>query len=219
MKKIIYFFLIILLLCSCSKDYLFKKHQISISNDLKKIKNSDQTVRRYESLVHYKYNIRSFYTVSDSLYQEHLKGNENEYFDFSGIPSIETQINKFPDTKIVKYNTEIEAGEKLMRYVDEINFNKLYQIIKKYGYPSYYNRDWIDTTEVRVGVTYVLTHISEDNILSKKILKLMLKEYFKGRVAEGEMKHYLWNIEGRREDRPYNYVIDKDYWRKKMNEN
>ncbi len=217
MKKIIYFFLIILLLCSCSKDYLFKKHQVYISNEIKSIKIADQSTRKLDALIDAKYKIRTFFTVADSLYEESSDGEIPQY-DFTKIPSLDVQLSKLSLQKRKAYEDEKMEVAKFMTYIDNENKNKLYKIIKKYGYPSYDNRPWRDTLTLRVGSAFLLTHYDDTKGVGKKIKKLMLKEYFEGRVNEGEMKQYLWSIDGRA-GYPFDYVIDKDYWRKKMNEN
>ncbi|MEO5775451.1 MAG: hypothetical protein ABIQ27_01020 [Flavobacterium sp.] len=218
MKKISFIIFLLTLTTSCSKDYLFNNHQTKVSQELKKIKNSDQAVRFYPQMVNLKYNIRDFYSVSDSIYNADVKlGKKSKPFDFSKIPSEKIQVSKFPKQIQDDYYDEYESGQKLMVYVDSINRKGMYDIIKKYGYPSFYNRKWKDTINVRIGVTAILTHTDYNTAFGKKLLKLMLREYFVGRIEEGEMKQFLWHVDGRK-GYPYDYVIDKERWSKRLRE-
>lgn len=39
------------------------------------------------------------------------------------------------------------------------------------------------------------------------MLKWMIREYIKSSEEEGEIKQYLWNLDGRKNGPPYNYNI------------
>lgn len=216
MKNILVPFILLLLFASCSKDYLFQRDQIILSQELKAIANADQGVRNHVTLVNTKYKIRDFYTVCDSLYATGTMTKDTK-FDFSTIPSEKAQISKFSEKTQKEYYEECRQGYDLMKYVDRNNREKLCQLISKYGYPSFYNRKWIDTTTVRTGITFVLTHYTFDTPEEKKLLRLMINEYEKGRVEEGEMKNFLWSADGRN-GKPYEYVIDIESWKKRANE-
>lgn len=203
----IFFLLLFLFFSSCSKDYLFNKNQENISKQLKDIVNADQTVRNYNNLINIKYKIRDFETVCDSLYEAGVKGNLNQNFDFSTIPSIQKQVSKFSVEKQDEFYSEKKKGIKMMNYIDNVNKEKIYYIIRKYGYPSFHNRKWNDTINNRIGITAILTHFNYESKKEKEFLKLMLKEYFAGRVEKGEMKHFMWNVDGRN-GRPYDYILD-----------
>ncbi|WP_395053893.1 hypothetical protein [Flavobacterium sp.] len=183
---------------------------------MKSIINKDQGVRKYEAMLNIKYKIRDFNFICDSLYNSGVRGNLNNYFDFSKIENRELQISKFTEKQKNDYKDEIEFGRKFMSNVDESNKNEIYKIIKKYGYPSFYNRKWNDTTNLRVGITFVLTHTDVYSKVGKKLLKLMIVEYKKGRVEEGEMKHFLWHANGRITGAPYEYSFDIKEWEKKL---
>ena len=212
MKNILPALVLSLMLVSCSKDYLFERDQVTLSQELKAIANADQGVRNHVTLVNIKYKLRDFYTVCDSLYATGTMTKDTK-FDFSTIPSEKAQISKFPEKTQKEFYEERRQGYDLMKYVDKSNREKLYQLINKYGYPSFYNRKWIDTTNVRTGITSVLTHYNFDTPKEKKLLQLMIKEYIKGRVEEGEMKNFLWSADGRN-GKPYDYVIDIQRWKK-----
>lgn len=203
-----------LLLSSCSKNFLFNKDQALISKELKLIKNADQASRNYTDLVDIKYSVRTFYTVADSLYNER-NGNIVPDYDFNKIPSLSEQLLKMDEVKRKSYEEEKNEANLLLNYVDVNNRKKLVKIIDRYGYPSFYNRIWKDTTELRVGMTFVLTHVDESSIEGRKMLDLMIKEYNKGRVNEREMKQYLWSLDGRLGN-PYDYIIDLAYWKRKL---
>jgi hypothetical protein len=211
--------ILLLMFSSCSKDYFFNKNQENISKELKDIANADQAVRNYDNLVNRKYNIREFITVCDSLYKAGVRGNYNQKFDFSTIPSEQEQIMKFNKEIQDEFYSEKKKGLTMMKYIDNVNKEKIYSIIKKYGYPSFYNRKWKDTVNVRTGITSVLTHYNYNTTDEKKLLKLMIKEYFKGRVQEGEMKHFLWSADDRPEGGPSKYNIKIDDLKKRLNSN
>ncbi len=214
MKKCIFLVFIVLSLNSCSKNYYFNRDQVKLSNELKEILNADQSVRNYNTMVKLKYRIRDLITVCDSLYSS---GNADliRTYDFSKIPSEGSQIAKLSETAKKNYDEDNINGIKLMRYIDNINRAKLYKIIKKYGCPSFYNRKWKDTTNLRVGITVVLTHFNFETPQEKKLLKLMVKEYLAGRVEEGEMANFLWSVDDRK-GKPYDYKINIEDWKKRV---
>jgi hypothetical protein len=216
MFRIPIFFLIILF-CSCSKDYLFKRDEKKLSQELKNIKITDQFVRNHIDYLNYRFGIRDFNTIADSL-DEINKYETIKDFNFSKIPSIDFQMDKWSTQKVKQYEESKQESEEVKLYVDETNKNKIFQIVKKYGYPSFHKRSWNDTINNRVGITYVLTHYNYQTKEEKKFLKLIISEYFKGRVEESEMKHFMWHIDGRNGGYPYEYVIDKNYLKKLLNE-
>ncbi|MEC4047824.1 hypothetical protein OX284_000155 [Flavobacterium sp. SUN046] len=205
-----------ILFTSCSKDYYFNKNQENISKELKSIIDKDQGVRKYAALVNIKYNIRDFNFICDSLYTVGVRGNLNNYFDFSKIENKDLQISKFTEKQKNDYNDEIEFGTKFMNYIDESNEKEIYKIIKKNGYPSFYNRKWKDTTKLRVGVTFVLTHFDVNNEKGKRFLKLMIREYKKGRVQFEEMKQFLWHANGRTTGAPNEYIFNIKEWEERV---
>lgn len=208
-------FLVFILLTSCSKDYLFNRDQYIISTKIKTIKQTDQFVRMCNTtLLENRFKLRSMLSEVDSMDNAGVNPEIIVKYDLSKIPPIEKQLEKLPSNKKEEYNYIKNSANKTMALVDSINAESLYKIIKKYGYPSFYNRKWKDTINERVGMTFLLTHIypSSNSNICKKTLKIMLKEYFKGRVEEGEMKHFLWHIDGR-QGNPNDYVIDKKRWR------
>lgn len=215
MKKSV--ILISFLFFSCSKDYLFNKNQLLISDEIKNIISIDQGVRNYNELINIKYKIRDFDYICDSMYKAGLRGNLNNYFDFSTIETKEIQISRFDSKTRDNYYSDLEFGQKFVEVIDDINRKELYKLIKKNGYPSFYNREWIDTTNVRVGVVFVLTHTDFNSDFGKRILKLMIKEYFKGRVDVGEMKHLMWHVDGRNSSLS-NYKIDEIELKKRYKE-
>ena len=216
MKNLLIIILLVLL-TSCSKDYLFNRDQVELSKKLKEIKNADQGVRNHDNYIVFRYGLRDFSTIADSL-DEISKYNEIEKFDFSKIPSKEKQMKNWSNKKKQLYDQSKQESEKMMDYVDKTNRAKLYKIVKKYGYPSFYNRKWNDTINLRVGLTLVFTHYNYQTKEEKKLLKLIVKEYLNGRVGEGEMKQFLWSADGRIEDRPYNYIIKIEDWKKRVKE-
>lgn len=203
-----------LVLISCSKDFLFNKNQIEISKELKEIRNADSGVRNFDSYVNFRYGIRDFDTVVDSL-DEIGKYENIKTFDFSKIPRKEQQIEKWSNRKFNLYDESKQESEKMMDYIDKINSGKLYQIVKKYGFPSFYNRKWNDTINLRIGMTTVFTHYNYITKKESKLLKLIIKEYFAGRVNEGEMKQIMWSVEGRN-GYPYNYTLDNKKLKEKL---
>lgn len=211
--KILLLLSLLFFFSSCSKDYSFKKNEKSISDELKKIVASDQAVRHNFTLLYGKFKIRDFYSVSDSLRNS---PNKEAVIDYAKIPSQKKQIERLKKDMREDFDYYLKIFKKTNTYVDSINSLSLYKIINKYGYPSYYNRKWSDTINSRVGITFILTHIDSNSDFGKKMFKLMFKEYSKGRVSEGEMKHYLWDVDGRN-GYPYEYVIEFDKWKKKAN--
>ncbi len=201
---------------SCSKDYLFFRDQEKISKALKDIKDTDQSVRFSSTiLLQSKFRIRTMYSITDSLRLAGVTPEKVVAFDNSKIPSIDDQVKKLSDLDREEYYKLSERSNKVMTIIDSLNSQKLYFIIKKYGFPSFDNRKWSYESN-KVGITYVLTHINPKSNIGRKILKLMIKEYEKGRVNEGEMQHYLWHVDGRKNGPPYSYVVNIEEWRKRI---
>lgn len=208
----IYIFLVLIIFCSCSKNYYFDRDQITIYNALSDMKDTDQGVRGHASLVNNQFKLRTMYTVYDSLSVAGVKEEDVFKYDISKIPSIEKQVEKMSQLQKEEYTLINKRGEKLFTLVDSVNQVCIYDMTKKYGYPSYYKRNWTKTP--KIGIAFVMSHIVYKTKMGKKMLKLMIPEFLKGRVDEGEMKQYLWSIDGRK-GYPYNYVIDIEYWKKK----
>lgn len=187
-----------------------------ISQELKTIKNTDQGARAFIGLSEYRIGIRSFESVNDSLWLED-KYELVKTFDFNKIQSEEVQIQKLSPIKKELFEDYKQQSFSLMQTIDNLNRGKMYKLIKKYGYPSFYNRKWSDTINNRVGTLSILTHFNYNTKEEKKFLKLMIKEYFNGRVEKGEMGQFMWNYDGRI-GYPYNYVIDEKYLKKLLNE-
>lgn len=215
MKKI-FFACIALLACSCSKDYLFKRDERLISQELKTIKDTDQGVRSFIGLSEYRIGIRSFESVNDSLWVEG-KYELVKSFDFNKIQSEELQILKLSPIKKELFEEYKQQSFSLMQTIDNLNRGKMYKLIKKYGYPSFHNRKWTDTINNRVGTASILTHFNYDTKEEKKLLKLLIKEYFQERIEKGEMGQIMWNYDGRN-GYPFDYIIDEKYLKKLLNE-
>ena len=92
---------------------------------------------------------------------------------------------------------EIDKQRKKMHYTDSVNLEKIYKIVKKYGFSEYDLREWKHDT-LRIGITTVATHFNYSSDKGKKMQKLIIKEYKKGRVEEGSMRQMLWNMKGRK---------------------
>ena len=211
LKYLIFSFLFI----SCSKDFYFSKDQKKIATQLKSIKSLDQSVRENETLIFQKYKFRTPNTVLDSL--DHSPNPESHDIDLSKIPRVSIQINKLKPEIRALYDKDIEDSKKKLLDADNTNIESLYNIVKKYGYPSYYNRKWKDTINDRIGIAFVLTHTDLTLPIQKKLLKLMIYEFESGRVEKGEMKQYLWSLDGRI-GFPYDYILEMEKWKKRAND-
>lgn len=183
-----------LLICSCSKDYYFQRDQIKISKNLKEIIDLDQSVRFYRSGLESRFRLRTFNTVHDSLI--YINENYDGSYNYSTIPDISNEISKIPKHLQKSYENQKRTSDILFKCIDSVNQINLFKIIKKYGYPSYENRKW-KSDNLRVGVTFVLTHIDSDSKTGKKYFDILMNEYKKGRFDEGSMRHYLWHYSNR----------------------
>jgi hypothetical protein len=212
--KFYLFVAICLFTISCSKNYLFDRDQYKISKELKLISSTDQAVRFYEIGLFKRFNVRTAAYIWDSLA---IAGNKNMgSFDLSKLPSREKQIARMSEENRKKYKVDSERGQILMDYIDKENAQKVYEITKKYGYPSYDERKWKNDS-LRVGIAFVLTHINHFGEISDKVRNLMIDEYLKGRVDEGTMQQYLWDVDGR-EGTPFGKDIVVTEWIKNYKE-
>lgn len=211
--KIIYVCFVFYILTSCSKDYLFNRDQVKIANQLNNIKDTDQGIREFNTLLQSKFKLRTMYTVFDSLDMAGVSEEDIVKYDISKIKPIQIQIDQLPAAQKNEYNLLNRRQQKIWSFIDSTNAVTLFHILKKYGYPSYDNRKWTKTS--KTGIAFVMSHIDSKSVLGKKIVKLMFLEYRKKRVEEGEMQHYLWSIDGRK-GFPYDYIIDVEKWNEKI---
>jgi len=193
---------------SCSKNYLFKRDQVSISNELKVMVFTDQAVRKQNAVLEREYKIRTPSSVWDSLIVTGAR--DLNAIDVSKLPSVSSQLQKMPMEVKKQFEKKVKESKKLVFITDSIHANKIYNILHKYGYPSYYSRTW-KSDSLKEGITAVLTHINHQSIVGKKIKRLMIKEYHAKRVSDGEMKHYLWDVDGRK-DGSFGKNIDVNKW-------
>lgn len=190
---------------------MFKRDQKYISNEIKLMVFTDHAVRKQTTFLERKYKIRTPNSVWDSLVDA---GNTNlNVIDVSKLPSVPSQLNKMSAELQGRFDLEIKESRKLFFIIDSINADKVCKIISKYGFPSHYLREW-QNDSLKKGIVAVMTHINHRSAVGKKIKRLMLKEYKAGRVSEGEMKHYLWDVDGRR-DASFGQNIDVDEWIKR----
>lgn len=184
-----------LMLLGCSKNYLFTRDNIVISEELKKMNKEDQYVRWLSGPIDKKYNLRTYDTVMDSIKDlglDHIPTGVS--FNFKPISE---QIKKLSQQDREKYLAEVDERSKKMHYIDSVNLEKAYKIVKKYGFPDYDLRDWKHDS-LRTGITTMVTHFDYSSDKGKKMQKLIIKEYKKGRVDDVGMRQMLWDIKGRK---------------------
>lgn len=182
-------------LLGCSKNYLFKRDNVEVSEELKRIIEEDQNVRNQFAPIHKKYKLRTYETVIDSISAlglDHIPDGVS--FNFK--PERE-QIKHLNTEDRERCLSEIEAQYKKMHYTDSVNLNKVYKIVKKYGFPEYDLREWKHDS-LRTGITTIATHFDYSSNKGKKMQKLIIKEYKKGRVDDVGMRQMLWDMKGRK---------------------
>jgi hypothetical protein len=181
-----------LTLFSCSKDYLFNKNQDAIAREINTISDNDQKARHELTFIYKKYNIRTFETIIDSI--DKLKLTTTDGINFSNIQPINIQIQKLSETKRINFLKDEKEYLKKMSMTDSMHRNRAIKIIKKYGFPGE-ARNW--KTNKKFGISTVATHFRYQDKTGKKLIKLIIKEYNKGRVDDSEMKHMLWSLNHR----------------------
>src|SRR5690554_1357120 len=65
--KGLFILIVSFILFGCSKNYLFRRDNIAISEEMKRIIEEDQNVRNQIAPIHKKYKLRTFNTVIDSI--------------------------------------------------------------------------------------------------------------------------------------------------------
>src|SRR5690606_37596473 len=143
------------MLLGCSKNYLFTRDNIAVSEELKRIIEEDQNVRNQFAPIYKKYNLRTYETVIDSISDiglDHI--SEGVCFNFKPISE---QLKSLSSEDREKCLAEKEIQSKKMRYTDSVNLEKVYNIVRKYGFPEYDLRDWKHDS-LRVGITTLATH-------------------------------------------------------------
>lgn len=193
--KGLFILIVSFILFGCSKNYLFRRDNIAISEEMKRIIEEDQNVRNQIAPIHKKYKLRTFNTVIDSIADlglDHIPDGVS--FDFKPIGE---QVKSLSPENREKCLAEIEEQYKKMHHIDSVNFEKTYRIIKKYGFPEYDLREWKHDS-LRAGITTVATHFNYSSNKGKKMQKLIIKEYKKGRIGDVGMRQMLWHIKGRK---------------------
>jgi|SRR5690606_10641973 len=185
--------IISLMFFGCSKNYLFKRDNIAISEELKKMNKEDQDIRWQFGVIDKKYNLRTFETVIDSI-AETNSSLENVNFNFEPVSE---QVKKLSQEDREKYLAEVAEKSNKMRYIDSVNLEKAYKIVKKYGFPDYDLRAWKHDS-LRDGITTMVTHFDYSSDRGKKMQKLIIKEYRKGRIEDVGMRQMLWDMKGRK---------------------
>jgi len=193
LKSIFKLFIISLLFLGCSKEYYFKRDQIEISKKIKKINQDDQNVRHNLTRIEIKYNLRTFETVVDSLSKTNATSFDG--VNLSNFKSIKYQLSKMSVSKKDSFQLEYENAQSAIRQTDSINRNEIKKIIKKYGFVEYNNPNWKNDS-LRVGFSTVITHTPKNEKM--EIIKLVVKEYKKGRVDDDAMRHMLWDYNDRK---------------------
>lgn len=178
---------------ACSKDFYFKRDQRQISKTLNQIVATDQAVRKFKNAINTKYGIRTPNTVWDSL---GIAGSDRSSIDVSRLGSVDKQLKRLRPEAVDLYNQEIDAAKHLMIFTDSLHLDQLYKITKKYGYPSYDTRPWKNDS-IRTGCGFVLTHFDYNEKKGIQFLKLIIKEHKAGRLTDGEMRYFIWNVNGR----------------------
>jgi|GEM_PF-4761765 len=204
--KRIFIFMIGLMLFGCSKNYLFTRDNIAISEELKKTDKEDQDIRWQSGVIDKKYNLRTIETLMDSIVDvglDHIPANVS--LDFKPISE---QVKKLSQEDKEKYLAEVSERSNKMRYIDSVNLEKAYKIVKKYGFPDYDLRNWKHDS-LRTGITTMVTHFDYSSDRGKKMLKLIIKEYKKGRISYGSMNQILWDAQGRNGD-VHSFLDDKN---------
>jgi hypothetical protein len=199
-------FIIYLIFTSCSRNYLFDRDQKDISKKLKMIAITDQSVRKNITGIDSRYNLITANTLIDSFYI--FDDNKWKNMDLSKVNAINDQLKKLKPEAKTDYLREVNNSVILLNQVDSINRIALYNIIKKYGYPSYDLRKWKNDS-LKVGIAFVLTHTDPKSKSGKKLLNLMIEEYYHERVDEGTMRQFLWHVEGREGEIDRNTSVNK----------
>lgn len=183
-----------LLLISCSKDFYFKRDQAALSKEMKDMMRIDQGVRHYNILVDQRFGIRTAPAVWDSL---QTVGAPMDAVNVGQLPPVKVQLAKLSPELREKYEEAARVGDDLMEYTHQQHRDRVYEIIKKYGYPSYDARLWANDS-LRTGIGAVLTHFEYSDEKGLKLLDLMIKEYEKGRASESDMEYFVWHVNWRK---------------------
>ena len=178
----------------CSKEYYFDRDQLDISKKIKKINQDDQNVRHNLTRIEIKYNLRTFETVVDSLSKTNATSFDG--VNLSNFKSIKYQLSKMSVSKKDSFQLEYENAQSVMRQKDSINRNEIKKIIKKYGFVEYNNPNWKNDS-LRTGFSTTITHIPRGDEM-ENVIRLVVKEYKKGRVDDDAMRHMLWDYNDRK---------------------
>lgn len=190
--KYILFFLFINL--SCSKEFRFQNNQELIIDRMNDILKTDQEVRNNNSLILKKYGLRTFETVIDSLNETNSDNLNN--IDLSNFKPVSYQVSKLSLNRKLAFEKEYNESYELWKITDSINLIKITALIKKYGFPDIDKRKW-SYDSLKSPLNTAITHTDYNKSSGKKLFKIIVKEYKKGRVSESSMRHILWDYNGR----------------------
>lgn len=189
------YLLICILIClSCSKEFKFQNNQTQIKMQIKDIAISDQEVRFSNSRILKKYGLRTFETVIDSLNE--VESASLEGVNLSNFKPISYQALQLSFNDKLSFEKELKESNKLREKTDSINLIKITKLIKKYGFPDFDKRKALKDS-FNYALNTAITHTDYNKNSGKKLIKLIVKEYKKGRISEGSMRHILWDYNGR----------------------
>lgn len=189
-----YLFICLFVCLSCSKEYKFQNNQAQIKIQIKNIAIADKEVRTNNSRILKKYRLRTFETVIDSLNE--VESTSLEGVNLSNFKPISYQASKLSLNDKLAFQKEIKESNELWNKTDSINLIKITALIKKYGFPDFDKRKALKDS-FNYALNTAITHTDYNKNSGKKLIKLIVKEYKKGRISEGSMRHILWDYNGR----------------------
>ena len=195
--KNIVLLLALLIVCSCSKDFYFKRDAKPLAQNLYQMGQTDQMVRNQKKYFDYYYGIDDLFYKVDSLT---WLGNERILDSFLLKQKSRRIITRnLNELKAESYNRLATRNAVAMEYIDSISTSELIRITKKYGFPSYdrLKAELDGKVDKKLISSPHIVFVHSSRQFFPEVRSLVIKEYLKGRMNKNVCSHIFWHLNGR----------------------
>jgi hypothetical protein len=134
---------------------------------------------------------------TDQLFRHYMQYGE---YGFQNRKWINSDNKKLLDNnkKKVKLDSKIysHAGH-VTHEIDSLNTVNLIRLTKKYGFPSALRLNELNHTST-VGIAIIFVH--SPPYFFEQVGELIKKEFKENRLSEGDYRHILWHLRGRKDN-------------------
>jgi len=199
MNKFYFAIVSLIIVSSCSKEYLFKRDSKKIAVKLYSMLESDQALRNNIKFIDFYYGQINISHIIDSLT---WADNKSKLDSLLKIKNVLLNSKSFALNKIKKqdFDNAVKRNEKAMRFIDSINVIELLKVTKKYGFPSHDRllNELGSNTDRKMTRSPHLIFVHTPQKYINKVRKIVTKEYLNGRLGKSACSHIFWHLNGRK---------------------